>query len=370
MNKFKRIAFGLVTGLAGALLTVSIASASTNQDQNNNDDNVQDTITRQVSHMSWRQKISQMIVGANLSNNPSQAAKEVRRYQLGGVLLNGNITRDKRLDYSMQRASHNSLLIGTDQEGGEVSRLSYNPSRYPSPRAAYRRGGWRGITKAYSYSAWKLRKLGINWNYAPDADVATSGYMNQYQRSFGKGPKMTAKYISYAVPAIQHQHVAATLKHFPGYGNANKDTDFASVISNRSIAYLKRNDFLPFKAGINKDVDSVMITNIILNKVQRSVPATLSRKDISLLRNDLHFNGVIVTDSLDAKSISSYAYRHHVSPAFLAMKAGNDMIMTSGSRKYTPQLTWAVKHGKLSKKQINASVRRILTMKAKLGLNY
>lgn len=112
-----------------------------------------------------------------------------------------------------------------------------------------------------------------------------------------------------------------------------------------------------------------MVTHIILKKIDPHKPASLSKKDISLLRNDLNFKGVIVSDSLQMQAVGNYAVSHHLYRDVAAFKAGNDVLLTSDYKRGIPQLRHAVAKKQISVKHIDASVKRILTMKAKTGLN-
>ncbi len=117
--------------------------------------------------------------------------------------------------------------------------------------------------------SWKLKTLkglGINWDFAPDVDVTSNKNSFIYDRTFGHGYQATGKYAQAAVTAIQSQGVGATLKHFPGYGSA-ADTHTGSASTNKTLRTFEKDDFVPFRAGIAANVDSVMVTHIILNKI-------------------------------------------------------------------------------------------------------
>ncbi|GAA3187226.1 glycoside hydrolase family 3 N-terminal domain-containing protein [Lentilactobacillus kefiri] len=334
-------------------------------------------IDNRIKHMTLNEKIGQLFVTA-VSNNKAATKHDIKKYHLGGIILMGNNFVGTKSSFksrlkSYQHSAKIPLTISTDQEGGTVSRLSSNKrisghSYYLSPQQALHRGGMKKVLSMYRYQAKQLHSLGINWNFAPVADVSTKHGSFIYDRTIGKGYKKTAYYISKSIPTIQSQHVAATLKHFPGYGSA-ADTHTGSAGVNRSLKSFKTKDFIPFKAGIKNGVDSVMVTHIILKKIDPHKPASLSKKDISLLRNDLNFKGVIVSDSLQMQAVGNYAVSHHLYRDVAAFKAGNDVLLTSDYKRGIPQLRHAVAKKQISVKHIDASVKRILTMKAKTGLN-
>ena len=184
-----------------------------------------------------------------------------------------------------------------------------------------------------------------------------------------KSYEATADYISTVVPAWQHDNlVAATLKHFPGYGDA-ADTHTGFAHNTKAKSKLLNEDILPFKAGIEAGVDSVMVTHVIYDNLDSKYPASLSKKINKLLRNNYKFNGVIVTDALEMGAIENFAKQQgNTSADVLAVKAGNDMIMSADYVKGIPAIVKAVKKGQISQKQINASVKRILQLKNKLNL--
>ncbi|GHP14111.1 beta-N-acetylhexosaminidase [Lentilactobacillus fungorum] len=334
-------------------------------------------IDNQIKHMTLNEKIGQLFVTA-VSNNQAATRHDIKAYHLGGIILMGNNFVGTRSSFKHRLKNYQSsakipLTISTDQEGGSVSRLSANKrisghSYYLSPQQALHRGGMKEVLSMYRYQAKQLHRLGINWDFAPVADVSKHHNSFIYDRTIGKGYQKTSKYIAASVPAIQNQHVAATLKHFPGYGSA-ADTHTGSAGVNRSLKTFETKDFRPFKAGINSGVDSVMVTHIILKKVDPHKPASLSRKDINLLRNQLHFKGVIVSDSLQMQAVGNYAVSHHVYRDVAAFKAGNDVLLTSDYKRGIKQLHRAVVKKQVSVKHINSAVKRILTMKAKIGLN-
>lgn len=349
-------------------------------------------INTYIKKASLNQKIGQMYI-ARTPQKLGQAEQDAYKYNLGGyIMYDGDMQNYTQKQFkskidNYQKNAQLPLLIGIDQEGGSVSRLTHsglvkeNGDQFKFPRDQYENAeankkgsGMDAVLQYATDTATLLHDLGINWNYAPDADYSDNPYSFIYQRGFGglKGKKSyqaEANYIKQVVPAWQHDNlVAATLKHFPGYGDAtDTHTDFAHV--NTAKSTIMKTDVLPFKAGIKAGVDSVMVTHVIYDKIDPVYPASLSKKVINLLRKDCKFNGVIVTDALEMGAIQNFAKTHgNESVDVLAVKAGNDMIMTDDYAKGIPAIAKAVKKGEISKSQIDKSVKRILTMKNKLGL--
>lgn len=332
-----------------------------------------DKLMKKVESMSLRDRIAQLYFVPS-SGDPNQMRNDIQKYHLGGVLLFGsdfqNESKQQFKDKlnSFQKVSPIPLFIGTDQEGGSVSRLSDNPQladqrQFHAP-IELNQNLTQEANEA-SDTAKILHDLGINWNFAPVADVSVDPQSFIYPRTFGKDYKQTATYIQKVVPAIQKQKVVATLKHFPGYGTAS-DTHTGLAATDKSLSDLKKQDFLPFKAGIKAHVDAVLVSHIIIKNVDNYYPASLSPKIISILRNDLKIKGLIVTDDLGMGAITQFADEHHINPDVQAIKAGNDLILSKNYATGIPAIETAVKNHEISEKQINRSVYRILKVKQQI----
>ena len=284
----------------------------------------------------------------------------------GGIILFAQDMSDpKKLISSLQNAAPTPLLVGVDQEGGTVSRLSANPSltnnrQFPSPQESFAKGGIKGAVNEADQTAQILHSLGFNWNLAPVADVSQNMESFIYPRTLGQDTKTTAGYIRQVVPAIQQQGVAACLKHFPGYGAAgDTHTGFAS----EDEACLE-----PFEAGIRSGADTILVAHVVVRSIDADLPASLSPKIHALLRRKLGFKGVIVTDDLAMGAIRQFAQERNADPEVLAVEAGNDMIMSENVESGVSAIKQAISDGKISRRQIDESALRILRLKEKLGL--
>ena len=267
------------------------------------------------------------------------------------------------------------MLIATDQEGGTVTRIDSNSQiskrHFPSPAEIYQQSGLTGIKKEDSTVAKILRQNGINMNFAPVADVALNKDSFIYKRTLEQDYQTTAKYISIAVKAIQQEHVASCLKHFPGYGDAaDTHTGFAQI--NKPLLKYQTNDLLPFKTGIHAGVDSIMVSHIIMSITFLSITSPLltiiSPAVHYLLRHSLNYHNIIITDDLQMGAITQYANKYHTIPDILALKAGNDMLLGGNYRANIPIIKKAVQNNEINIKQVNQSVERILRLKEKLGI--
>lgn len=330
-----------------------------------------DKITKMLDNMSVEEKVGQMFMVRVPKEN---ADKRVSEYHLGGYIMFGrdfdNKTKEEVINNiaSWQEASDIPMLIGVDEEGGTVNRISTNTEfrsePFKSSQELYKEGGFDLIYEDTITKANFLKELGINVNFAPVVDVSTNPDDYIYKRSFGKNANLTSEYASTVVTAMKEANIASVLKHFPGYGN-NTDTHTGISIDNRTLETFKESDFLPFEAGIKAGANIVLVSHNIITNIDPDNPASLSTRVHEILRNDLGFAGVIITDDLYMDAISK---NYDSSVAVLAILAGNDLICTTDFESQIPEVIAAVEDGTISIDRINESVRRILELKLELNL--
>lgn len=342
----------------------SVTSGSTeNQDQ---------IIEELLSTMTVEEKVGQMFF---VRCPDTGAVEAVSQYKLGGYILFGRDFKDKTAEQvrndisSYQSASGVPLLIGTDEEGGTVVRASSNPNLFShrglSPQALFAEGGMDSIIQDARQKSVTLLGLGVNVNLAPVADVSTDPNDFIYDRSFGQDAQATAEYVSNVVKTMDAEGIGSVLKHFPGYGN-NVDTHTGVAIDERPYETFQTSDYLPFTAGIQAGADAVLVSHNVMSCVDNQLPASLSPAVHNELRSTLGFQGVIMTDDLAMDAVAAYAGDQ--SPAVMAVKAGNDMIITTDFQTQIPEVVQAVKSGEIDEAQINQSVTRVLQWKYDLGL--
>lgn len=330
-----------------------------------------DKITKMLDNMSVEEKVGQMFMVRVPKEN---ADKRVSEYHLGGYIMFGrdfdNKTKEEVINNiaSWQEASDIPMLIGVDEEGGTVNRISTNTEfrsePFKSSQELYKEGGFDLIYEDTITKANFLKELGINVNFAPVVDVSTNPDDYIYKRSFGKNANLTSEYAEVVVRAMKESNIASVLKHFPGYGN-NTDTHTGIAIDNRTLETFKESDFLPFEAGIKAGANMVLVSHNIVTNMDSNNPASLSTRVHEILRNDLGFAGVIITDDLYMDAISK---NYDSSVAVLAILAGNDLICTTDFESQIPEVIAAVEDGTISIDRINESVRRILELKLELNL--
>ena len=331
-----------------------------------------DAIDQMISKMSVEEKVGQMFYALC----PSVGGGEfVAQYHLGGCLLSGDFFDDKSADdvratiRDIQSRTLVPLLFGVDEEGGTVVRVSYHQqlreSAFDSPKNYYQNGGWEAVEAAETEKAELLTSLGINVNNAPVCDITSNTESFIYDRSFSGDVDEVNTFVKKVVDIYKEKKLGTVLKHFPGYGD-NTDTHEDMSYDARSLDEFRASDFIPFTEGINEGADCVMVAHNIMADVDEEYPASLSAKVHDILRNELNFDGVIMTDDIAMQAIAKYAGDE--ASAVTAVKAGNDMICCSEAETQYPAVVQAVQSGEISEEQINASVKRILTWKKNLGL--
>ena len=261
------------------------------------------------------------------------------------------------------------LLIGTDEEGGTVVRVSSNRQvaarSFWSPRALYAQGGAELLCRAEGSKCDMLQALGINVNFAPVCDLSDDPTAFMYDRSLGLSAEDTAGVITQLVEVYTERKTGCVLKHFPGYGNA-ADTHEGVVFDDRPFEDFESADLLPFAAGIEAGADCVLVAHNIVPCVDAEKPASLSPAWHELLREKLGFEGVIITDDLGMGAVSDYT--DNASAAVEAVLAGNDMLCCSNYAAQYPAVLAAVQNGEIAESRIDESVLRILRWKLELGL--
>lgn len=353
---------------ASTTSTVVKSSTSESSDEKTEDDKVANL----VAEMSTKEKVGQLFLARVPVEN---ALSDIQEYHLGGYLLFGRDVEGKTYDEvqstiaQYQETSEVPMLIAADEEGGTVSRVSRNSqlvaTPFQSPQDLYAQGGWDAITKDTTDKAGILKELGIDAGLFPVADVATDPNAFIYDRTIGQDAKGTAEYVTTVVKALKKAHSGSTLKHFPGYGN-NQDSHTDIVTDTRSMTELKDNDLVPFQAGIDAGVDSILVSHNIVNAIDDSVPASVSAPVHDLLRKDMGFDGVIMTDDMDMAGLADFMSQEEA--GLKALQAGNDLILSSTYASQIPYVLQAIEDGEYSEKDLNASVTRVLNWKEELGL--
>ena len=333
-----------------------------------------DPLEKLLGSMTLEEKVGQLFFVRCPAEN---AAEDVQTYHLGGYILFGRDTKDKtanELIQAIQSYQDNAsipLLIGVDEEGGSVVRVSSNPclrsSKFQSPQKLFASGGMERITADAREKDVLLKALGFNVNLAPVADVSTNSHDFIYPRTFGQDAAATADYVSAVTAQMAADGMGSVLKHFPGYGD-NADTHTGIAVDERPYEDFVNSDFLPFSAGFQSGgaMTAVLVSHNIVECMDGELPASLFPNVHRILREELGFDGVVMTDNLAMEAVSAYAGDSAV--AVMALEAGNDLILTTDYRTQIPKVIEAVKNGTLSEEAIDTACRRVLRWKQALGL--
>ncbi|MDF3297613.1 glycoside hydrolase family 3 protein [Streptomyces tropicalis] len=351
-----------------------------------------------VSRMTLEEKVGQLFVmrvyghsatapdqadiDANLKEIGVRTAAElIARYRVGGIIYFtwAHNTRDPRqitdLSNGIQRASLEQprglpVLVTTDQEHGIVCRVGRPATLFPGAMAVGAGGSPADARTLGRLSGAELRAMGINQDYSPDADVNVNPANPVIGvRSFGADPDAVASLVAAEVAGYQGSRVAATAKHFPGHGDTAVDSHYGFPVITHSRELWEKLDAVPFRAAIRAGIDSIMTAHIQFPALDDSGdPATLSHPIVTgILRGELGYDGVVVTDSLGMEGVRT-KYGDDRVPV-LALKAGVDQLLNPPSL----DVAWnavlsAVRGGELTEARLDESILRILRLKTRLGL--
>ncbi len=326
---------------------------------------------KRLDTMSLDEKIGQLFL---VRFPDKDAANIVKTNGFGGYVLFGRDFQGKTKNEvismikEVQSASKIPLLIAVDEEGGSVVRVSSNKNLrdtpFLSPSELYQDGGLSRIKDDTVEKSLLLASLGINVNLAPVVDVSTNPADYMYSRSLGEDTDTTSKYAASVIEASKGGTVSYTLKHFPGYGN-NPDTHTGSVTDSRTYESILKNDIPPFQAGIDAGAEAVLVSHNTVTNIDSSNPASLSIPIHNILREDLDFTGVIITDDL-----SMGATKDIDDKIVKALLAGNDLLIVTDYEEAIKEVKDAVNSNRLSEDVINDRVKRILAWKYYKGLLY
>ncbi|MFJ2570040.1 glycoside hydrolase family 3 protein [Streptomyces halstedii] len=391
----RRTLLAATAATAAAAATGVVAVPGTAQASGTSTDS---RLKRLIARMSLEEKVGQLFVmrvyghsatapdqadiDANLDEIGVRTAAElIARYHVGGIIYFtwAHNTRDPHqiadLSNGIQRAALAQptplpLLISTDQEHGIVCRVGEPATLMPGAMALGAGGSRSDARTAARIAGAELAALGINQNYAPDADVNVNPANPVIGvRSFGSDPQSVAGLVAAQVKGYQSAQVASTAKHFPGHGDTSTDSHTGLPSIQHTREQWAELDAPPFRAAVAAGIDSIMTAHIVVPALDPSEdPATLSRPILTgILREELGYDGVVVTDSLGMEGVRT-KYGDERVPV-LALQAGVDQLLNP------PDLSvaWnavlaAVKSGEISEARIEESILRILRLKSKLGL--
>jgi len=344
-------------------------------------DPVEQRISDIIDSMSLYEKICQMLIvtpesitgvaEVTIAGEITQAS--IEKYPVGGIILfSPNITSSDQVTEFNKRIQEYStlpLFIAVDEEGGRVARLG-NKLGVHSIKAmlTYEEDGLETAFENAIILSDALKDHGFNTNFAPVADVWSNSANSVIgNRAYSRDFDVAAELVAAAVRGFRESNIVASLKHFPGHGDTSEDSHYTTAYVNKTLDELRESEFLPFIAGIDAGADMVMTGHLIVPEVDE-LPATLSKVLISdILRGELGFEGIVITDSLAMSAVSRHFSNEFV--AVTAVTAGVDiLLMPLNVGETISALVAAVESGEIPESRIDESVRRILGLKISLGL--
>ncbi|SEF09866.1 glycoside hydrolase family 3 protein [Jiangella alba] len=386
--------------VAAATTAAALIAAPTLAAPASADDEREEWVAAQLDGMTLEEKVGQLFVvqvygaDAHTVTDAQRASNQaaygvdtpadvVQKYHLGGVIYfawSGNVTNPRQvaqLSNGLQRTATEDggppLIISTDQETGIVARMPAPATQFPGAQALAAGQSTNAAREAAKITARELRAVGINQNFAPVADVNVNAENPVIGvRSFSSDPAMASAYVAAQVAGYQNgQGVAAAAKHFPGHGDTSTDSHYGVPEIDHTRAEWEAIDAPPFQAAVDAGIDVIMTAHIVVDSLDPTgVPATLSEPIITgLLRGELGYDGVVVTDALNMEGVRQGFGPDRV--PVLALQAGVDQLLVpkDGDMDVMYQAVLAaVRDGEISEDRLDESVERILELKWKRGI--
>jgi len=339
-------------------------------------ENHNDWIDGLLTNLSLKQKIAQLLIlpvwtDKGISHE-SEIAEILENNEVGGILfVTGSPEKQVELTNRFQQKAKIPFLIAIDAEWGLAMRLQ-NTIKFPYQIALGAMPSEDGIYEMAAEIAQQLKRIGVHINFAPTADVNTipQNPVISY-RSFGENAERVAARSLIYMKALQDNGIVAVAKHFPGHGATDKDSHFELPDVFRSRKQIETVDLLPFKQLIANGLLGIMTAHIYIPTMDWSqrMASSISEKIVTqLLKEELGFEGIVITDAMDMKGVSECYPPGEVD--FKALKAGNDMLeMVHNVQLTVDYVAEKVELGEISIHEIDAKCRKVLSLKYLLGLS-
>ncbi len=401
----KLVAMLTATAILGTMISTYPVSAAAKD--KNTEASIDERVDRMIAGMTTEQKLAQMMIvslrsgGKNTTAVSKAYEKILKKYDFGGFILFAGSIADTEQTVTLIRKCQSAamkskngipMFVCVDQEGGLVNRVSFGTTS----------SGNMGLAATSDVSLTEesadmlgeeIAALGFNMDFAPVSDVNNNPNNPIIgTRSFSDDPEMVSEHVTAFIRGLSKNNISAALKHFPGHGNVDTDSHTGLPLSELTLKQLKACELIPFQAGIDAGADMIMTAHIQFPNIEKNtyvskadrkkvyLPATLSRTLMTdVLRKDMGYNGVIVTDAMDMSAIT--AHFDAIDAAVLAINADVDILLCSIDiykdneintlpevDAYMQKLLARVKAGDIKEEELDNSVARILKLKIKNGI--
>lgn len=327
--------------------------------------------TKKAQEIVNKMSLEEIVGELYMVHHTSKSLKDVEKYHLGGLVLFGEAFKNKTKDdvinmiNNLQQKASIPLLLGVDEEGGTVVRISSNKnlrsSAFLSPRTLYKEGGFALIKEDNIEKNNLLKSLGISINLAPVLDISNDKNDYIYNRSIGLSPKLTGNFAITIIESSKESGIVNVLKHYPGYSK-NKDTHKSSSIDTRTISEVEE-DLIPFKMAIDNGAEAIMISHNTVTALDDKNPASISINNHNYLRSTLNFKGMIITDALNMGATADIE-----SMGIKSILAGNNILVTKNYARDIKEILDNVSNGNLSNKYLECLAIKIIEWKIEMGL--
>lgn len=340
-----------------------------------------DPVDQLIAGMTLREKVYQMMIATpseitgvrTVTSAGETTRKALEKYPVGGLNYNkSNMVSRSQVTAMMENTKGYGkipLLLSCDEEGGRVTRLMHTVgTTQVDAMLSYKDQGPEVAYQNAKTLAADLVSCGFNMDLAPVADVWTEPKNTVIgDRAYSDDYAQAAQLIPAAVEGFRDGGVACILKHFPGHGSTTGDSHYGSAYVRKTLDQLRAEDLLPFQAGIDAGADAVMMGHLIVEDIDPE-PAVFSYAIVTkLLREEMGFDGVVMTDALQMQAISDHYTNAQV--ALKSVKAGVDMLLCPADLEGAVEaITQAVETGGIPESRIDESVRRILSLKVNRGI--
>lgn len=316
------------------------------------------------------ERVAQTVMTGLPSRRATSESLELVRRRAGSVVLLGRNVRDaeqvRRLTRRLRRNARARLIVAVDEEGGRVARLGEKGivRHLPSARRLAATRTPRQIRRIGRRLGEQMRAVGVTWNLAPVLDVADARADTVIgDRSYSGDPAVVAAAGHAFATGLRRAGVGTTGKHFPGHGRTTVDSHERLPTVTASLRQLRRRDVRPFAAA-SPSLDAVMSAHVRYTALDRRRPASLSRSATRLLRRDLDYRGLLITDALEMGAITTrWSVRQ---AAEMAVRAGADIVLVGDhwrTSRVHRRLVRAVRDGRIRRSRIDAAARRVLRAK-------